>query len=158
MTSGIGIVHATTPLYQILVLWGYQMFLSVFFVLFMFKAVKKGKRHFLSDVYVLILIISAVGLIIIPEIFYVVDIYGETYHRANTMFKLTYQSFIMFALISGYIIVRILSSINRLHIKRILTALFSITVMLPMLYPYHAIKGYYGSKLQGIRWAKIYGR
>jgi uncharacterized membrane protein len=145
MTSGIGIVHATTPLYQILVLWGYQMFLSVFFVLFMFKAVKKGKRYFLSDVYVLILIISAVGLIIIPEIFYVVDIYGETYHRANTMFKLTYQSFIMFALISGYIIVRILSSINRLHIKRILTALFSITVMLPMLYPYHAIKGYYGS-------------
>ncbi len=54
MTSGIGIVHATTPLYQILVLWGYQMFLSVFFVLFMFKAVKKGKRYFLSDVYVLI--------------------------------------------------------------------------------------------------------
>ena len=41
------------------------------------------------------------GLIITPEIIYIKDIYGETNSRFNTMFKLTYQAFVLFALITG---------------------------------------------------------
>ena len=36
------------------------------------------------------------GLILIPEIVYVRDIYEKTAPRANTMFKLTYQAYILF--------------------------------------------------------------
>ena len=44
------------------------------------------------------------GLILLPEIVYVKDIYSGDYKRANTMFKLTYQAFIMFGICFGYII------------------------------------------------------
>ena len=43
------------------------------------------------------------GLVLIPEFVYVRDIYEETNARANTMFKLTYQAFIMFGICVGYI-------------------------------------------------------
>ena len=39
-----------------------------------------------------------------PEIIYVKDIYVGSYYRANTMFKLTYQAFIMFCLCTSYIV------------------------------------------------------
>ena len=38
------------------------------------------------------------GLALLPEIVYVKDIYSGSYKRANTMFKLTYQAFIMFGI------------------------------------------------------------
>lgn len=62
----------------------------------------------LPDLFVLVLLICAFGLIIVPEVVYVVDIYG-TAPRANTMFKFTYQAFIMFSLALGYVIVRVLA-------------------------------------------------
>ena len=48
------------------------------------------------------------GLIIIPELVYVRDIYEESYARSNTMFKLTYQAFILFGICMSYIITRFL--------------------------------------------------
>ena len=63
----------------------------------------------LSDIFAGILGICAIGLVVIPEIVYVRDIYEEYYARSNTMFKLTYQAFIMFGIVMGYIIVRFLT-------------------------------------------------
>lgn len=60
----------------------------------------------ISDLFVLTIGLCAIGLVLIPEIVYVVDIYSGSYKRANTMFKLTYQSFIMFGMCMGYIICR----------------------------------------------------
>ncbi|MBP5463376.1 MAG: hypothetical protein J6Y20_14820 [Lachnospiraceae bacterium] len=59
-----------------------------------------------TDLFVLVIGLCAFGLVLLPEILYVVDIYGGAYQRANTMFKLTYQAFIMYGLSLGYIIVR----------------------------------------------------
>jgi len=58
-----------------------------------------------ADVIVMILFTCAVGLIIIPEIVFVEDIYPNA-PRANTMFKLTYQAFVMMALGIGYTFTR----------------------------------------------------
>lgn len=58
------------------------------------------------DFFGIILGISAIGLILIPEIVYVRDIYEKEYARSNTMFKLTYQAFIMFGILLGYVFVR----------------------------------------------------
>ena len=55
--------------------------------------------------------ISATVLIIIPEIGYIKDIYITDYRRANTMFKLVYEAFIMYAIVSGYIFIRLRKSI-----------------------------------------------
>ena len=62
-----------------------------------------------SDLYVIILGLCAVGLVLLPELIYVRDIYGGAYIRANTMFKLTYQAFIMFGLCMAFIITRFVS-------------------------------------------------
>lgn len=51
--------------------------------------------------------ISALGLIVIPEIVYVRDIYEKEYARSNTMFKLTYQAFTMFGILLGYALIRL---------------------------------------------------
>ena len=61
-----------------------------------------------SDMVIGILGLCAIGLIIIPELVYVRDIYEESYARSNTMFKLTYQAFILFGICMSYIITRFL--------------------------------------------------
>ena len=42
------------------------------------------------------------GLIVISEFVYVRDIYESRNARANTMFKLTYQAYMLFGMTMGY--------------------------------------------------------
>ena len=60
------------------------------------------------DLFVLILGLCAIGLVLIPEVVYVEDIYSGDYKRANTMFKLTYQAFILFGISYGYLFIRLI--------------------------------------------------
>ena len=62
----------------------------------------------ISDLFVLTLGLCACGLILLPELVYVRDIYSGDYKRANTMFKLTYQAYIMFGMCTAYISFRLL--------------------------------------------------
>jgi len=62
-------------------------------------------RLSLPELYIITIGLCAAGLVLLPEIIYVVDIYGG-HKRANTMFKFTYQSFIMFGMMMGYVITK----------------------------------------------------
>jgi Uncharacterized membrane protein len=62
------------------------------------------------DAFIIILGLCAVGLIVIPEVVFVRDIYEGSAARANTMFKLTYQAFIMFGMVMSYAIARFIAS------------------------------------------------
>lgn len=62
-----------------------------------------------SDLFILILAACAMGLILVPELIYVRDIYGGSFSRTNTMFKLTYQAFMLFGMIMSYAIVRFIA-------------------------------------------------
>lgn len=62
----------------------------------------------IPDLFMLTLGLCAIGLVLMPELIYVKDIYSGDYKRANTMFKLTYQSFIMFGMCMPYIMGRFL--------------------------------------------------
>ncbi len=62
----------------------------------------------ITDLFVLTIGLCACGLILMPELIYVRDIYSGSYKRANTMFKLTYQAFIMFGMCMSYISVRMI--------------------------------------------------
>ena len=61
---------------------------------------------YLPDLAVILIGLCALGLILMPEVIYVKDIYGGEHYRANTMFKLTYQAFILFGMMMGYVIER----------------------------------------------------
>ena len=72
---------------------------------------KNGVMRFMdslgiAELFIITIGLCAFGLVLLPELIYVEDIYGPTYQRANTMFKLTYQAFIMFGLSMGFIITK----------------------------------------------------
>lgn len=114
MVQGIGIVKIHTAFYQFCVLWAFPLLIcGLFVVSTLIKnrnfTNKKNRNLFykinVSDLYGVVLSLCAMGLILIPEIIYVRDIYEKTAPRANTMFKLTYQAYILFALMMSYILV-----------------------------------------------------
>ena len=114
MVQGIGIVKIHTAFYQFCVLWAFPLLVCVPFVIGILKSIgtfpeKKFWSFFYSikypDLYGLVLVLCAIGLIFIPEFVYVRDIYEKTAPRANTMFKLPYQAYIMFGIMMAYILV-----------------------------------------------------
>ena len=114
MVQGIGLVKIHTAFYQFCVLWAFPLLICVPFVIDVLMKIRKFKTKRISsffrkvnfpDLYGVILSLCAIGLILIPEIVYVRDIYEKTAPRANTMFKLTYQAYILFALMMSYVLV-----------------------------------------------------
>ncbi len=156
--------------HQLLVLWGYQLALSIIFLIFILYMEQnirwkreKGKNRLqirkemtllyriktildkspIEDIFAVILCISAIGLVIIPELVYVKDIYTGEHKRANTMFKLTYQAFIMFGLAAGYIFIRI-RQLSWTNWKIKLSGIIAVAaVILPVIYPFYAIPSWY---------------
>jgi len=74
-----------------------------------------------SDLFAITIGLCAFGLVIIPELIYVVDIYSGDYKRANTMFKLTYQAYIMFGIAMSFMIPRLLLSARKTWYKVVAT-------------------------------------
>ncbi len=137
-----------SPLWQLLILYGFFYFFIASFMLFILRTTKLHR----SDLFVLILIVLGTFLIVIPEFLYVKDIYPAHY-RANTMFKLVFQSFIMLSIASGYIIIRLISNITyqsanwRTKIFNISSVFLLFTflfLLLVFIYPRLAISSYYG--------------
>jgi uncharacterized membrane protein len=145
MAEGIAFVHAHSLWWQLLVLWGYQWILCLcFFIFIIFRKRFTNNKLLIPDVFILILVSVATLLVIVPEIIYVKDIYIPSFHRANTMFKLVYQSFMLYALGSGYLIVRVLSNIKKGVVKLLLVTCYLLLITSVLAYPHFAIKGYYG--------------
>lgn len=168
ISKGVALVDFHSPLRMLLVLWGLPLVATIIFVLFLFlnktKKFKITNKQRDTDFFVLILLLVSWLLIIIPEIIYVKDIYIHEYQRANTMFKFTYQSFVMFSLTIGYIVARIATN-EKLKSKRnlrvlqfILLAPLLFLLMFVSIYPYFAVRSYYGLQnymgLSGETWLK----
>jgi len=109
-----------------------------------------------TDTFVLILFLVSTLLVFIPELIFVKDIYIASYHRANTVFKLTYQSFVMFSICIGYIFARLLSKKQKNFTFYILYFTFSILIFMLMFYPNYSIPGYYG-RLNQANYKGLYG-
>lgn len=155
-----------SPWWQLIILHGFFYFWVISFGVFLLRFVilsrirfGEGYRKILrfaqnditsSDIFILILILLSTLLIIIPEFIYVKDIYPAHY-RANTMFKLAYQSFIMLSLASGYIILRIFTNLKshpeqsrRTNFKFVYWFIGSTCLLVVFLYPYFAVNSYFG--------------
>ena len=118
MVQGIALAkHHSLP-HQLLVLWGLPGVLTILFVVSLLieklrGAEQKSLYHLLTsirlpDLFAVLLGLCAIGLVLIPELVYVRDIYENRNARANTMFKLTYQAYIMFGMTMIYVIFRLL--------------------------------------------------
>lgn len=165
MTEGIRFVDANSLWWQLLILWGFFWFVTLSFWIFLFyknkerdsslaesRRVSAWLKMKTSDMFVLAITICASILIIIPEIIYVKDIYIHEHHRSNTMFKLVYQSFIMYSIAAGYIFIRIKEGLKNKLLVTAFLLLFTAGFVSHMIYPYFSIKGYYGDlkNYQGI--------
>lgn len=124
MMSGIGIVAERSMLHQLIILWGLPFAICIAGMVYTvsdYKALSedgvKKSADFdtfmhsisISDFFMFIIACCAMGLILMPELVYVKDIYGDGYSRSNTMFKLVYQAFFMFGICTGYIVIKALT-------------------------------------------------
>jgi YYY domain-containing protein len=158
IAQGVKLVNARTPAWQLAILWGFPAVLTFIFSLTLLKQRGKIKR---SDLFVISILATSWILIFLPEIIYVKDIYIASHHRANTMFKLTYQAFVMFYLSSGYIFSRSLSQIKNFSSRLPLAFFYGGLITAIMIYPYFSIKSYYGElktykELRGDGWLRDY--
>jgi uncharacterized membrane protein len=159
ISKGIGLAEFHSPIFMPLVLWGWPVIITLSFLGFLLAEKKVLKKKLATiDLFVLCLLAVSWFLISIPEIIYVKDIYIHSYQRANTMFKLTYQSFVMFSLTSGYIIIRILTSWKQKFLKILYFFFIFPFLLFIFVYPYFAITSYYGLKnyqgLEGLNYLK----
>lgn len=124
MVSGIALAKNHTALKQYLVIWGYPLAISMIFIVWIIlMAVKKREKCGwfkslfskidVADLFAFGMALCAIGLILAPEIIYIRDIYEDSYARANTMFKLTYQAFVIFGICIAYIVMRFLFEKSR---------------------------------------------
>ncbi|OGM09535.1 hypothetical protein A2159_00070 [Candidatus Woesebacteria bacterium RBG_13_34_9] len=140
IAQGIALVKSHTPVWQLSILWGYPAILVIIFIFLIIENLKNLKK---SDLFIIGLLISSWLLIILPEIVFVKDIYISSHHRANTMFKLTYQAFVMSYLTSGYIFVKTLTSVKNLINKIAIFGLFALIFASLLWYPFFAVPSYY---------------
>ena len=160
---------ASTPLYQLLILWGPHLLAGLILATALVAVYRKkvirtfpppveardaqqsAGRFFnpfnTADKLVLCLFAYAVALVLIPEAVYVVDIYSGDYKRANTMFKFTYQAFVLFSLVWAYAIPRLFISLDKKKARgsRWLAILLAMLLLLPLWYTMPAAKQWLGS-------------
>ncbi len=149
-TEGVRRVAASSPLWQLAVLWGYQLFFAACLLIFLLvlHARRRGTGAFRverADIVALGMFAAALCLVAITETVYVKDLFSAQYPRANTVFKITYQAFILAAAASGYAAARIAGGlVAGPNLRATVVLLFAMVASMPMTYAFWAIPGYYG--------------
>lgn len=141
MESGVYMCDNHSPFDKLAVLWLLPVAGTVCLIAFLYS--KRG-RDIVSNrtgcLGFLAFMLCTVGLVITPEIVYVKDIYGDANQRFNTMFKLTYQAFTLFAVIIGIAFAFVLYGVLAEHNRRknmLMAVLFVVTAALSVSYtPY----------------------
>ncbi len=127
-----------SPIWQLGILYGFFFFWLTSLIIFLYK-----KKKLIADQLAIIIFFSSILLIIFPEFFYFKDIY-PLHFRANTMFKMSYQVFILLSIFSAYSMVRIFTGLTLGTRKRKLLILpwivAAVTLIgLVSIYPYFSI-------------------
>ncbi len=150
ISNGIVLVTKRSPLWQLVALWTLGVTINVV-AAGLFSKTK-------SSALIYSMVATALLLIVIPELVYAKDIYPD-HPRANTMFKLTYQSTVITAIVFGSVLTLALAEIARKFrwlMVFIVVALLGIFCGL-MIFPTMAYPGFYSNfgtyyGLNGERW------
>ena len=150
-----------SPIWMLFVLWGFFWISAFVYLVYLFIRIKSSHfRLARMDLFTLVLFGFGTFLIIIPEFFYIKDIYPGHF-RANTMFKMGYQAFMIMGIASTFVLyrIRLWESKARFGMVFILLPF----VILVGIYPFLAFPSYYGKlndpatfqslpNLDGLRW------
>lgn len=135
ITNALARTENTTSAYQFFILWGTHIAFAVVLILFslvrgiLHRNVEKNSRGPVSgflarmlptDLFMSGTAVVGMLLLLAPEIFYVMDIYGGSYKRANTMFKFTFEAFILLSLVIGYTLFRLYAARTESTLKNTL--------------------------------------
>ncbi len=137
-----------SPLWMWLLLWEFFMYCGGLLIL-------NTKRTQIEKL-LLVFFVFSLGLVIFPEFFYFKDIY-PMHFRSNTMFKLGYEAFILFSIVSGYTIVTQLTRNNHTIQRRIFFILLIPLLFLVSIYPIFSVRSYFNALknyqgLYGFNW------
>lgn len=134
----------TSPFWMLAILWGFFWFIGIIFLSWYFFR-KKIATHTNYRYFVFFTFTFSVILTLTAEFFYFKDIYPNHF-RANTMFKLGYQAYMMMAIASGPIIVSFLHSIRKNPTIISITTALVLIVMLCFVgvFSVYGIPAYYG--------------
>lgn len=146
-----------SPLWMLFILWGFFWLNFVFFLLLKGKKPSQiNNQKSFKQLSNLIFLLFSFGtfLILIPEFFYIKDIY-PAHFRANTMFKLGYQAFIIMSITSA-IVFYLLKKFQ----KSFFIVIYSLFFTFVFIYPFIAFPSYYGKldktpNLDGSQWLTI---
>ncbi len=136
----------TSPFWMLFILWGFFWIAFLLFLKFIFfkkntvSVVANRLSYFIFFAY-----IHSLLLTLFAEFFYFKDIY-PAHFRANTMFKLGYQAFMIMTILSSVSLFFIVSN----QIKRKIFKLLMMVILVPLfvllsIYPSFSIPSYFGS-------------
>lgn len=152
ISEGVALVKERTPIWQLFALWTNHWLMSltaVVIALFViFEALKQKNDEKLISTRVITVValgLTAWLLILLPELIYMKDIYTG-HPRANTMFKLTYQGFILMGLLGAWGLGYLWYAKPFRKIARIILTVFvSLTILAVTPFPYFSYRDYYGA-------------
>jgi uncharacterized membrane protein len=151
ISEGPALATEHSPLWQIIVLWTGHVTLSLLALGISLTSVLYAIRHKLKTpnvwphLLIIAMILTAWLMLLLPELIFFKDIYTG-HPRANTMFKFTYQGFILMSLLGGWVTG---TAIIRNHLKRWakipILILVTLVFVATHLFPYFAYRDYYGA-------------
>ena len=148
-----------SPLWMMELLWGFFWFTGAW----LFIKQIWGKEEYDATINRILKVFYIFGLvlIIIPEFFYVKDIY-PAHFRSNTMFKLGYEAFILWSIVAGYVIVHFLfkrrqKAEGRDALRPLFFVLLFPQLFLVSIYPIFSTRSYFGELktyrgIYGLEW------
>ena len=159
ISEGARLVTERSELWRLLALWITHVAASATVLFIAVKMLKKNQSKKLShtSLFLIGLVATAWILLILPEIFYMKDIYPG-HPRANTMFKLTFQAFILMSALYGWLL-GFVSSLNfSKPYQKLVVAFPFLMAGILLIYPYFGFRDYYNLKfgsyqsLDGLTW------
>lgn len=144
ISEGARTTNEHSPLWQLLVLWGPHVLMSSLTAILSYQLIKKqSKKDQPLLFFPLAIFATALALIIIPEFIYMKDIYPN-HPRANTMFKLIFQSFSLMGLLISFFAGMIINLKLEKRWQIGFKMLLSIFMVLVLMYPFFGLRDYYG--------------
>lgn len=103
MSQKLSLTQNQSGFYALFILWFSHVALALIFLIYQLLSHKKQNEN-VRKIHALVLAfgLGGLGLILAPEVLYVVDIYEGAFSRANTMFKFTYQAFLLLSVVASF--------------------------------------------------------
>lgn len=148
----------SSPFWMLFILWGFFWINFVAFLALYFMQRKRDSfnQHTKLLYFIFFVFVHSILLTLFAEFFYFKDIY-PAHFRANTMFKLGYQAFMIMSLLSAVVIVKSFATGVLISIKKCVYWIIVIpAAIFIMVYPFFAFPSYFGTKgfetLDGAYW------